>query len=128
MVGYVWKDGMSPEEEANGAYWERNMLALRYADGWYYDTENNWDKDHLFAQMKQLSELMGYKLRDFLFPLFIAIAGTNQTVSVMDSMSILGPDMSRARLRHAVNLLGGPSKKEAKRWEKEFRDIAAQLA
>ena len=46
MFGYVWKDGMSPEEEANGAYWERNMLALRYADGWYYDTENNWDGWH----------------------------------------------------------------------------------
>lgn len=88
---------------------------------WLLDTENNWEKDHLFAELKSLSEKMGYKLRDFLFPLFIAIAGTNQTVSVMDSMSILGPDMSRARLRHAVNLLGGPSKKEAKRWEKEFK-------
>jgi glutamyl-tRNA synthetase len=94
---------------------------------WFLDTESNWDKDHLFAQLKQLAEQMGYKLRDFLFPLFIAIAGTNQTVSVMDSMSILGPDMSRARLRHAVNLLGGPSKKEAKRWEKEFRDVVAGI-
>ncbi|RVU32669.1 glutamate--tRNA ligase [Neptunomonas marina] len=90
---------------------------------WLLDTENNWEKDHLFAELKSLSEKMGYKLRDFLFPLFIAIAGTNQTVSVMDSMSILGPDMSRARLRHAVNLLGGPSKKEAKRWEKEFKAL-----
>jgi glutamyl-tRNA synthetase len=94
---------------------------------WFLDTESNWDKDHLFAQLKQLAEQMGYKLRDFLFPLFIAIAGTNQTVCVMDSMSILGPDMSRARLRHAVNLLGGPSKKEAKRWEKEFRDVVAGI-
>ncbi|WP_028470174.1 glutamate--tRNA ligase [Neptunomonas japonica] len=94
---------------------------------WFLDTESNWDKDHLFAQLKQLAEQMGYKLRDFLFPLFIAIAGTNQTVSVMDSMSILGPDMSRARLRHAVNLLGGPSKKEAKRWEKEFREVVAGI-
>lgn len=91
---------------------------------WMLDTENNWDKDNLFAQLKGLSEKMDIKLRDFLFPLFIAIAGTNQTVSVMDSMSILGPDMSRARLRHAVNLLGGPSKKEAKRWEKEFRALS----
>lgn len=90
---------------------------------WLLDTESNWGKDHLFAELKSLSEKMGYKLRDFLFPLFIAIAGTNQTVSVMDSMSILGPDMSRARLRHAVNLLGGPSKKEAKRWEKEFKAL-----
>ena len=38
-----WKSGLTPEEERDIAYMERNILALRYADGWYYDTENNWD-------------------------------------------------------------------------------------
>ena len=94
---------------------------------WLLDTENEWNKDRLFAQLKQLAEAMGFKIRDFLFPLFIAVAGTNQTVSVMDSMAILGPDMTRARLRHAVNVLGGPSKKEAKRWEKEYRGLSSQI-
>jgi len=28
MVPFVWKEGMSSEVEADGAYWERNMLAL----------------------------------------------------------------------------------------------------
>ena len=28
---------MSDKETADLAYWERNMLALRYADGWYND-------------------------------------------------------------------------------------------
>ncbi|WP_415887685.1 glutamate--tRNA ligase [Neptuniibacter sp. QD37_6] len=94
---------------------------------WLLDTETQWNKDRLFGQLKQLAEAMDYKIRDFLFPLFIAVAGTNQTVSVMDSMAILGPDMTRARLRHAVNVLGGPSKKEAKRWEKEYRALSAQI-
>ncbi|MFY0676932.1 MAG: glutamate--tRNA ligase [Neptuniibacter sp.] len=99
---------------------------LQYAV-WLLDTESQWNKDRLFNQLKQLAEAMGFKIRDFLFPLFIAVAGTNQTVSVMDSMAILGPDMTRARLRHAVNVLGGPSKKEAKRWEKEFRALSSQI-
>lgn len=94
---------------------------------WLLDTENEWNKDRLFALLKQLAEAMDFKIRDFLFPLFIAVAGTNQTVSVMDSMAILGPDMTRARLRHAVNVLGGPSKKEAKRWEKEYRSLSSQI-
>lgn len=94
---------------------------------WLLDTESQWNKDRLFAQLKQLADAMGFKIRDFLYPLFIAVAGTNQTVSVMDSMAILGPDMTRARLRHAVNVLGGPSKKEAKRWEKEYRDLSRQI-
>ena len=99
---------------------------LQYAV-WLLDTESQWNKDRLFAQLKQLADAMGFKIRDFLFPLFIAIAGTNQTVSVMDSMAILGPDMSRARLRHAVGVMGSPSKKEAKRWEKEFAALASQF-
>lgn len=94
---------------------------------WLLDTENQWNKDRLFGQLKQLADAMGFKIRDFLYPLFIAIAGTNQTVSVMDSMAILGPDMSRARLRHALNVLGGPSKKEAKRWEKEYRELSQKI-
>lgn len=34
---------MTVEEVKDLAYYERNMIALRYADGWYYDTDNNWE-------------------------------------------------------------------------------------
>jgi len=100
---------------------------LQFAS-WMLDSEQNWNKDHLFAQCKALGDAMGYKVRDFLFPLFVAIAGTSASVSVVDSMQILGPDMSRARVRHAQGVVGGPSKKEAKAWEKEYRALAATLA
>jgi hypothetical protein len=72
MKAYVWSPELSLEEQKDGAYWERNMLALytaMYANkawrefngylkvagsptakdpdnlpcGWYYDTDNNWD-------------------------------------------------------------------------------------
>ncbi len=33
----VWHEGMSDKETKDLAYWERNMLALLYADGWYND-------------------------------------------------------------------------------------------
>ena len=42
---------------------------------------------------------------------------------VVDSMDMLGPDMSRARIRHAIEVLGGVSKKAAKRLEKEFQAL-----
>jgi glutamyl-tRNA synthetase len=90
---------------------------------WRLDTHNKWDKDSLFSELKTLSEQLELKIRDFLFPLFVAISGTSQSVSVVDSMSILGPDMSRARIRHALNTLGSASKKEAKRWEKEYKAL-----
>jgi glutamyl-tRNA synthetase len=94
---------------------------------WSLEGERHWIKDRLFAQLGGLAKLMDIKVRDFLFPLFVAISGSSASVSVLDSMEILGPDLSRARLRHAVNLLGAPSKKEGKRWEKEFKDLQGQL-
>jgi len=42
---------------------------------------------------------------------------------VVDSMELLGPDMSRARLREAINILGGVSKKAMKRLEKEYQQL-----
>lgn len=42
----TWRPDMTDQESKDLAYYERNMLALRYADGWYYDTENNWDGWH----------------------------------------------------------------------------------
>ena len=40
--------------------------------------------------------------------------------SVVDAMGLLGPDMSRMRIRHAIAILGGVSKKAGKRLEKEY--------
>ena len=33
----TWNPELTDKETADLAYWERNMLALRYADGWYFD-------------------------------------------------------------------------------------------
>jgi hypothetical protein len=38
----TWNDNMSVEETKDLAYWERNVLALKYADGFYRDTQNNY--------------------------------------------------------------------------------------
>lgn len=91
---------------------------------WLLDAEYKWEKDLLFTKLKQLAESMEIKIRDFLAPLFIAIAGTSETLSVIDSMALLGPDITRARLRHALAVMGTTSKKETKRWEKEYRSLS----
>jgi len=33
----TWESNMDRTEEKDLAYWERNVLALHFADGWYYD-------------------------------------------------------------------------------------------
>ena len=72
----------------------------------------------------ELSQQLNVKIRDLLFPLFIAIAGSAVSVSVIDSMAILGLDMSRARIRHALAVLGGISGKQQKLLEKDYQLLA----
>ena len=93
---------------------------------WRLEQLRQWTKENIFAEIKQLSKEMGLKLGDFNHPIFVAIAGTPNSWSVMDSMEILGADMTRARLRHAVTVLGGVSKKEGKRLEKEFKALGTE--
>ena len=77
----------------------------------------------MFASLKSLAEALEIKLKDFLAPLFIAVAGSTASFSVVDAMQLLGSDLSRARLRHAIEVLGGVSKKQAKSLEKRYRSL-----
>ncbi len=95
---------------------------------WRLEAQRHWNKDNIFADLKFLAKAMNIKIGDFMQPLFVAIAGTPNSWSVVDSMAILGPDMTRARLRHALGALEGFSKKETKRVEKEYEAIVQGLS
>jgi|26BtaG_2_1085354.scaffolds.fasta_scaffold01527_7 glutamyl-tRNA synthetase len=90
---------------------------------WRFETVPAWTKEVLLAEVKLLAEHFDIKMKAFLAPVFIAITGSASSTSVMDAMAILGSDVTRARLRSAIEVLGGVSKKQAKRFEKEFRDL-----
>jgi len=91
---------------------------------WRLEALRHWNRDEVWQALKGLADAMGVKIRDFLAPLFVAIAGTTASFSVVDAMGILGPDMSRNRIRHAIEVLGGVSKKAQKRLDKEYRSVA----
>jgi len=94
---------------------------------WKLESQRHWDKETIFADIRALAAAMEIKLGHFMQPVFVAIAGTPDSWSVVDSMALLGPDMTRARLRHALNILEGFSKKETKRVEKEYRVILSAI-
>jgi len=94
---------------------------------WRLEAQRHWSKDNIFSDIKALAGAMEIKLGDFMQPIFVAIAGTANSWSVMDSMALLGPDMTRARLRHALNCLEGFSKKESKKVEKEYQALSARI-
>jgi glutamyl-tRNA synthetase len=85
-----------------------------------------WHRDRIEQSLVALATAMEWKIRDFLFPVFIAIAGHAVSVSVIDSMAILGLDLVRARLRHALMVLGGMSGKQMKVLEKEYQQLPTE--
>jgi glutamyl-tRNA synthetase len=95
---------------------------------WRLEPLSAWHKEALLGEVKSLAGHFDLKTKVFLAPVFIAITGSSASTSVMDAMAILGSDMTRARLRHAIEVLGGVSKKQAKRVEKEFRELQAPSA
>lgn len=88
---------------------------------WRLEALRTWERDEIFNTLKELAGQLDIKMKDFLAPLFIAIAGTTASFSVFDSMVLLGPDMSRARLRHALTVkVGELGKKQLKKLEKAY--------
>ena len=91
---------------------------------WRLEAQQDWSRDALFAALKALADAMGTKPKELFAPLFVALSGQKVAYSVPDSMAILGPDMTRARLRAAIEACGGVSKKAAKRLEKDYAALA----
>ena len=85
---------------------------------WRCEKVRHWDKTALFEQVKVLSAHYELKPKQLLAPVFMAITGSLTSTSVIDAMTILGSDMTRARLRHAIDVLGGFGKKKLKALEK----------
>ncbi len=101
---------------------ETQLKVLQFLS-WTLDQQSDWQRDALYQQIAALADKMGLKLRDFLQPVFVAMSGSTVCPPVFDLMSIVGADLSRVRLRLAIEFLGGVSKKAAKRLEKEFATL-----
>jgi glutamyl-tRNA synthetase len=87
---------------------------------WAIDTVAVWESDGINLILRETAAVMDLKLRVFLAPLFIAISGRTNSTPLFNTMAILGRDMSRARIRHALNTIKPMSGKEQGRWRKAY--------
>jgi len=117
---------LKPEDFAHNKLDEGQVRRVLQFTLWKLEAQRHWRKENIFADIKSLAKAMELKMGDFMFAIFVAIAGTPNSWSVMDSMAIIGPDMTRSRLRHALEVMGGFSKKETKRVEKEFAALLTE--
>ena len=118
---------LTPESFEHKKISPEDMVKLLQMGLWQLESIRIWEKTEIQQRLFALAKTQDIKVKDFLSGFFIAIAGTANSFSVLDSMEILGPDMSRARVRHAVDVLGGVSKKGMKKLEKEYRDVSQNI-
>jgi glutamyl-tRNA synthetase len=95
---------------------------------WRLEVQDDWSREALVETMTSLAGAMDVKIRTLLAPLFVAVSGRPVSLPLYDSMVILGSDLVRARLRRALDVLGGVSKKQAKRFEKDYRGLGEGAA
>lgn len=114
---------LTPEKFEHKKLSSESQLKILQFTLWKLEETMVWNRDAIEAVLQELAGKLDLKIRDFLFPLFIAVSGKSVSTSVIESISLLGLDITRARLRHAISTLGGVSKKAAKRLESEYRQL-----
>ncbi len=102
---------------------DETLLKILQFTLWRLEAITDWERDAIESCLQELASQLDMKIRDFLFPLFVAISGKSVSTSVIESLAILGLDVSRARIRHGIDVLGGISKKAAKRLESEYKSL-----
>jgi len=126
LLGFMLS-GMPPLTESSFEHKKLDADTVRKIlqfSSWRLDGLRYWHRDGLYQELNQLAQGMELKLKDFLFPLFVAVAGSGSAPPLFDAMAILGPDMVRARVRHALNAAGGVSKKQLKKLDKEYQALS----
>lgn len=111
----------APETFAHKSLDQGSIRRILQFTIWQFENSRGFSREEIEIGCISLANHLQLKIRDFLFPLFVAISGKAISTSVVDSISILGLDITRARLRHAIVVLGGISNKDLKALEKEFQ-------
>jgi glutamyl-tRNA synthetase len=95
----------------------KTMQALVWGT-WELDTLRDWNAESIQASLRHIAELCELKFRDLVRIYFVAITGRTSATPLFDSMAVLGADICRARLRQALEAMGGLGKKAEKKQRK----------
>ena len=91
---------------------------------WTLEREQEFTADIVQGHFRRLSEALDVSLRNLTRPFYVAMSGETASLPLFQSMEILGPDLVRARIRRAIEALGGISGKRMKKLQKRFEELA----
>ena len=95
---------------------------------WRLESLGSWSRETIEPEVRWVCDALDLKLRDVMPVIFLALSGSKQSISAFDLAALLGPDRTRVRLRSALELSGGVSKKALKRLEKGYQEAVTTLS
>lgn len=119
---------ITAEDFAHKSLSNEQMIDILQLTQWQLEAMPTWTEENIHKVLSGLANEFELKLRDFMPPFFIAIAGSKSSTPVMNAMYLIGADMTLQRLRHAIDVLGGVGKKRLKTLEKRFAEMPNLLA
>lgn len=90
---------------------------------WRLEVQRTWDKDSLDSIMRGLASYLKMKPKDFFGPFYVALTGKKVGPPLFDTMVLLGPDMTRYRLREAILTLGPVPNDALKALDATYQDL-----
>tara|TARA_B110000967_G_C18844163_1_gene541035 strand:- start:1089 stop:1727 length:639 start_codon:yes stop_codon:yes gene_type:complete len=87
-----------------------------------FEEMRSWQREEIYTSIQALAVACDMKVRDYLFPLFIAVSGRSVSLPLFDSLVFLGAPLSLGRLRNALEVFA-VSGKERKRLDKEYQKL-----
>ncbi len=89
---------------------------------WELEAMKSFSKECIYESFKKVADKLDIKMKHLTQPFYVAMSGKKVSTPLFDTMEILGSDMSRMRIRYAMDELGGLSKKAMKKLEKRYQE------
>jgi glutamyl-tRNA synthetase len=125
----LWAKDVSLSEDTLGALGlEQDVLAnvLQFLV-WRFESCGSWNRQVIEQEIRWVAKAVGLQLKDVMPLVFVVLSGARQAISAFDLAVLLGPDRTRARVRAGLDVIGGVSKKGAKRLEKSYQEALRSI-
>ena len=106
---------------------EQELAAILQMAIWQLEKLRRFDVDAVKALFYDLAEKLDVKMRDLGKPFYVALSGKPVSTPLFDTIAILGSDLTRVRLKRAIEALGGLSSKKLKAVTREYEGLFASV-
>ncbi len=103
----------TPEELCPSGQSKDRVAMMIQALIWDMDARENWKREGIEKASHEVAEIFGAHHKKVIIPiLYISLTGKRHGPPLFEAVDFLGKDRTRARLLHAIELLGGISNKK----------------